>query len=159
MARRPPKQIAEDFFVCKAIELDRFDDFVAAGIKGVIQCRPDEPGLAFGSQTAEKKAHMLGMKFRYVPIRDRLNITARELQAFSEAYQSLPKPAVGYCRTGFRAAVAWGLYELRHRDKCDIRAHIEAVGYDLEPACHMFHAYERKQNLQSRSLLYRIFLA
>ncbi len=158
MPARAPKKLNSDFYVCKAIRLDRFRDFAELGIKTIINCRPDEPGLAFSSSEAEAVARGLGLHYVYVPIRDRLNITDREVRDFTRAFRTHPKPVVGYCRTGFRAAVAWALEELEHRDRAEIRAQVEAIGFDMEPVCHLIRARQRKIEAPRRSWFYRVFL-
>ena len=51
--------------------------------------------------------------------------------AFGAALKDLPRPVLGYCRTGTRSATLWSLHEAKKRPLPEILAATKAAGYDM----------------------------
>ncbi len=79
------------------------------GFRSVINNRPDseEPGQPTSAQVAAA-AHAAGLEYRHIPVIPG-QITDDAIEAFDKAMAEMPKPILGFCRTGTRAAMLWGL--------------------------------------------------
>jgi len=85
-------------------DLKRLHD---AGYKAVICTRPDaeaedQPSFESISDAARK----LGLEAHHLPVPNGA-IVDGQVAAFAEIFADLPKPVVGYCRTGNRAGMLW----------------------------------------------------
>jgi sulfide:quinone oxidoreductase len=102
------QQIGEDFFISGQIHPENMRELAARGIRGIICNRPDneqwgQPDFS----TIRAAAQMAGIEARYVPITHG-RVTPSDEAAFREALNSLPKPVLGYCRSGARSASMYG---------------------------------------------------
>jgi sulfide:quinone oxidoreductase len=79
------------------------------GFRSVINARPDgeDPGQPTSDQVAAA-AHAAGLEYRHIPVIPG-HLTDDAVEAFEKAMEEMPKPIVGFCRTGTRAAMLWGL--------------------------------------------------
>ncbi len=73
-----------------------------AGYKSVVCIRPDneEPGQPKFEDIA-RTANSLGVKAVYIPVSG--TATSSQLSQFRDVCARLPKPVLGYCRSGARA--------------------------------------------------------
>lgn len=84
---------------------------VAAGFKSIICARPDgeDNGQPCFSDVADE-ARRNGLEPVHIPVSGELSTQA--FGKFEQAMRTIPKPVLGYCRSGNRAA---SLYTLLHR--------------------------------------------
>ena len=55
----------------------------------------------------------------------------RRLSLSETLLETLPKPALAYCRTGSRSAILWGLSEARRQPFKEVVLAAMGAGYDL----------------------------
>jgi uncharacterized protein (TIGR01244 family) len=96
------RKIDPDFAVAGQISADDMQQVADAGFKSIVCCRPDdeEPGQPrFAAIAAEAK--LAGLDAVHIPVSG--GIGEGQLIRMEEALKSLPKPMLGYCRSGARA--------------------------------------------------------
>jgi len=103
------RPINDEFAVTEQITVADVEALAAQGIKGLLCNRPDaeapdQPAYA----DIEAAARRLGMSVRSVPV-VASQISAGDVQAFSNAYAELPRPLVAWCRTGTRSITLWAM--------------------------------------------------
>ncbi len=105
------RTLADDFAVTGQIRPAEIPAIVAAGFKSIICARPDgeDNGQPRFADVAEE-ARRNGLEPVHIPVSGALSSVAFGL--FEQAMQTIPKPVLGYCRSGNRAA---SLYALLHR--------------------------------------------
>jgi len=96
------KQIAPDFSTTGQITPDQIKDVAAAGFKSIVCARPDqeEPGQPAFAEVA-KAAEAAGLQIVHIPVSGMLG--EGQIIRFHEAWNAMPKPMLGYCRSGMRA--------------------------------------------------------
>ncbi len=96
------RKIDEDFFVTGQITPEQIKDIAAAGFKSIVCARPDneEPGQPGFGKVAEA-AEVAGIRAVHIPVSGPLG--EGQVIRFHEAWSGLPKPMLGYCRSGARA--------------------------------------------------------
>ena len=98
------QQIAPDFFVSGQVYPDQVRELAGRGIKAILCNRPDNEEWGQPDfETVRAAAEMVGIEARYVPIVHG-RVSPADEAAFAEALASLPKPVLGYCRSGARSA-------------------------------------------------------
>lgn len=129
------KKINEGFSVTEQLSVADVEALAAQGVKSLICNRPDgevadQPSY---SQIAEAAAQA-GMAIRNVPVVTG-KMTDADVQAFSQAYDELPRPLVAYCRSGTRSVNLWALAQgAQGMPVAQIMAAGSAAGYDLSDA-------------------------
>lgn len=103
------KKVAEDFYVSGQIGFADLANLAETGIKSIICARPDDedrnqPLFAELAVVAEKH----GIVMLNVPILPGQAGKA-DVDKFAQGYFSIPKPILGYCRSGARAHSLWEL--------------------------------------------------
>lgn len=103
------KQIDNSFYVSGQVGYSDLKSLAEQGIKSLICARPDleegnQPMFAELAAEAEK----LGFKTLHVPIRPG-QACGDDVERFSAGFKSMPKPILGFCRSGARAHA---LYQL-----------------------------------------------
>ena len=101
------RKLDDTFWVAPQIETDRMEALAAAGVRSIISNRPDaeetaQPAFA----TIEDAARAAGIAVAHVPVVPG-EITQADVDAFAAALDRLPGPALGFCKTGKRAATLW----------------------------------------------------
>ncbi|NNK77125.1 MAG: TIGR01244 family phosphatase [Litoreibacter sp.] len=111
-----PKKLSEEFSACAQLSTDEMPMVHALGYKTVLCNRPDgeeiSQQLFEAIETAAKNA---GLTVHYLPVVSG-GPTAEEIEAFRNAYDSLPKPILAYCRSGGRSTK---LYEAMKQMESD----------------------------------------
>ena len=131
MSATPLRQVAADFFVAPQLVADDFPAAREAGIRTVINNRPD--GEAPG-QLSDAEARALavanGLAYAFVPV-----VSGRmgpdDVATFKAAVAGHPGPHLAYCRSGTRSCHMWAFATAEARP---VDATIEAAaaaGYDL----------------------------
>ncbi len=107
--------LTPDLAVADQLTLDDLDAVKDAGFKAVICNRPDDEGEPHAEAEAmAKKASVLGLEFRYLPVNGG-NITDRDVEQHAMILAEVPAPALTYCRSGTRCAKLWALDEAGKR--------------------------------------------
>ena len=84
------------------------DDIRRAGYKSIVDARPDNEDA--GQPTFDEiavAADAVGLQTIHIPVRGAPS--ADDQAKFSRAWATLPKPVLGYCRSGSRAQMLWQL--------------------------------------------------
>lgn len=133
------KSINEEFAVAEQLSVADIGALAAQGVKSVICNRPDAETAeqpAF-SQIAEA-AQQHGIQIRNVPVVSG-QIADKDVAEFAEAFASLPKPLVAYCRTGTRSITLWALDQgAKGMPVTAILAAGQSAGYELGDAVKRF---------------------
>jgi len=102
-------------------------DFVilaAQGIRSVVNNRPDAEAAGQPRSTElEEAAKLVGIEYVHAPIATQF-MTLAELESNRQLLAALPPPICGFCRTGARAAISWGLLRIGELRKSTV---IDAV--------------------------------
>ena len=125
------KSINEEYFASEQITVDDLKQLQQQGIQAIICNRPDGEGADQPShQTLAKQAEALGIPMVYIPV-ERGAVQEEDVTAFKQHYASLPKPILGYCRSGMRAATLWTLANPNQYPLKELLARTSAAGFDL----------------------------
>lgn len=101
------KNISSDFSVAGQVQVDDIKEIAAKGFKSIICNRPDNEAGAVDHTLIKAKAKKLGLEFHYLPVNG-TGITAENVNDAIALFENLPRPLLGYCRSGRRAE---NLYE------------------------------------------------
>jgi len=101
------------------------------GFRAVINCRPDgeEAGQPSSDEIA-RAAAQAGLAYVHVPVMPG-GIGEEDVAAFGQALETLPQPIFGYCKTGTRAAMLWGLCRCGKEGPEAVLETARQAGYDL----------------------------
>lgn len=113
------------------IDLEDLQVIAEAGYRSVLSNRPD--GEAPDQPTAaavEAAARAAGLAFGHVPVGGGA-ISEADVAAFRHALEALPRPILGFCRTGTRTTTLWALAHAGDRDANQLIETARAAGYDL----------------------------
>jgi sulfide:quinone oxidoreductase len=125
------KRITDKTSVCAQISAADMDAIKNAGFRAIICNRPDSEGADQPSfEDIEKAAKKAGLVAAYLPIESGL-VTDENVDDFGELLKDLPRPLLGYCRSGTRSATLWSLHEAKKRPLPEILAATKAAGYDM----------------------------
>ena len=99
------RPIAPDVYVAPQLQESAFAALAQAGIKSVINNRPDfEGGAEQPSHTAlADKAAQAQLQYAYLPVLGS-HQTPEQIAACAELLNTLPKPLLMFCRSGARSA-------------------------------------------------------
>lgn len=128
------RRVADDFFVAPQLAEADFAAAAAAGIRTVINNRPDgEAPDQVSDAEARRLAEEAGLAYAFVPVATG-GIGAEAAAAFAEAVAEHPGPYLAYCRSGTRSCFLWGLAAAREQKADAVMAAAAKAGYDLTPA-------------------------
>jgi len=103
------KKVSDDFYVSGQVGFSDLPELAEQGIKSIICARPDdEEGNQPRFSDLAKEAKKLGIKTLHVPIRPG-QACGDDVDKFAKGYFDMPKPILGYCRSGMRAHSLWEL--------------------------------------------------
>ncbi|NNF70798.1 MAG: TIGR01244 family phosphatase, partial [Rhodobacteraceae bacterium] len=101
------------------------------GYRAIICNRPDGEGADQPTfEEIEAAAREVGLDARYIPVATG-RVTDADAAAFGAALDELPRPVLGYCRSGMRSATLWSLANADTLATTDILAATKAAGYDM----------------------------
>lgn len=126
------KTLTRTLSVSPQIAAADVEDLAALGFRAVICNRPDGEG-ADQPNFAEIEAacQAAGLQAAYLPVESG-KVSDADATAFATLTDSLPRPALAYCRTGTRSATLWALAEAAHGEPAAaILAAAQKAGYDL----------------------------
>jgi len=128
-----PKTLCEMMAVDKQLTVDGVAEAAKQGYRSIINNRPDgeEPGQPTSAEIGAA-ARAAGMEYVHIPVVPG-QIADDQVAAFEKALEVLPKPILGYCKSGMRASTLWALCRC-----CDLGADAAIdsaakAGYDLAP--------------------------
>jgi len=125
------RRVADDFFVAPQLTADDFATAADAGIRTVINNRPDGEALdQLADAEARELASAAGLRYAFVPVVSG-GIQPEAMLAMAEAVEGNPGPYLAYCRSGTRSCYLWALQAARQRPAEEIVAAAAAAGYDL----------------------------
>ena len=128
------RQVAADFFVAPQLTEADFPAARAAGIKTIINNRPDgEAADQLTDAEARALAQANGLAYVFVPVVSS-GIGPATIASFAAAVADHPGPHLAYCRSGTRSCHMWAFATVGERP---VEATLEAAaeaGYDLSPA-------------------------
>lgn len=98
------RPINEEYAVTAQIAVDDLDDLKEMGFKSIVCHRPDDedPGQPDFAEIAARAAS-LGIETRHIPVTGQP--TADAVRAMVDALDELPRPMLGYCRSGNRSTI------------------------------------------------------
>lgn len=125
------KQITSSFSVASQPTAHEIAAAAEAGFRSILSNRPDgeEPGQPSASAMADMAARH-GLAFAHIPIAPG-NATDADADRMQEALAALPRPTLGFCRSGTRSATLWALAEAGRTDAATLIGQAKAAGYDL----------------------------
>ncbi len=97
------RKVSSDFSVTGQIGTNDLKAIAEAGYKSILCARPDgeEPGQPGFAELAEA-ARAVGLEAVHIPVSGMVG--EGQIIRFHQAWDSLPRPMLGYCRSGARAA-------------------------------------------------------
>jgi uncharacterized protein (TIGR01244 family) len=101
------RQINDEYSVSGQITADELDQIKAMGFQSIVCNRPDEeePGQPAFSDI-EARAKELGLQIRHIPV-GRMGLTPEGVSQMLDAVEDLPKPMLGFCRSGARSTAIY----------------------------------------------------
>lgn len=117
--------------VAPQIALEDVPALKTAGYAALISNRPDgeEPGQP-DAATVRAAAEAAGLAFVHIPV-SMSSLGPEEVEALRHALDTLPGPALAFCRSGTRSAILWALSQAGDRPADELIAAAAAAGYDL----------------------------
>ncbi|HEX8482452.1 MAG TPA: TIGR01244 family sulfur transferase [Allosphingosinicella sp.] len=119
------------FVFVRQLTVDDIDEAAAAGIRLIVNNRPDgeEPGQPSSAQI-EAAARAAGLDYRHIPVAG--GFPPEQVEAMAEALEQ--GPVLAFCRSGTRSAFLWALARAKQGAPAEQSvAAAAAAGYDLRP--------------------------
>jgi uncharacterized protein (TIGR01244 family) len=119
------------FVFVRQLTVDDIDEAAAAGIRLIVNNRPDgeEPGQPSSAQI-EAAARAAGLDYRHIPVAG--GFAPGQVEAMAEALGQ--GPVLAFCRSGTRSAFLWALARAKQGAPAEQSvAAAAAAGYDLRP--------------------------
>lgn len=126
-------ELTDDLMLAGQIGPDTIPLLMEQGIRCIICNRFDgeEQGQP-DFHSVERAAAAHGIKAVYLPVlQPPQPIPDADAFAFGDLLETLPKPALAYCRTGSRSVILWGLSEARRRPFKEVVLAAMGAGFDL----------------------------
>ncbi len=101
----PAQALSAAFCVAPQLEPSAMAEAAAAGIRSVINNRPDFEGGPDQPTSAVMEAAALaaGLEYRFLPVNGGYQ-SPEEIAAFAQLLTSLPTPILAFCRSGARSS-------------------------------------------------------
>jgi sulfide:quinone oxidoreductase len=101
------RKISQTYAVCGQIRSDDLPTIAQSGFKSVVCNRPEgESADQESFDTIAESARGLGIEAAFLPVAPQ-GATEDDRQTFERLFTRLPKPVLGYCRSGNRSATLW----------------------------------------------------
>lgn len=124
------KSVNDALSVSAQISVDDVATIKARGFKSIICNRPDnEQENQVNFDAIEQAAIEAGLSCYFQPVVSG-KVTQDDAERFAEITDTLPKPALAYCRTGTRSITLWSLANVNSLGLPTVLQHAEAAGYD-----------------------------
>jgi uncharacterized protein (TIGR01244 family) len=124
------------FVFTRQLAVDDIDEAAAAGIRLIVNNRPDgeEPGQP-SSAEIEAAARAAGLDYRHIPVAG--GFAPERIEAMARALDE--GPVLAFCRSGTRSTFLWALARAsRGAPAEESLAAAAAAGYDLGPIRGLF---------------------
>ncbi|WP_138466345.1 bifunctional protein tyrosine phosphatase family protein/NAD(P)/FAD-dependent oxidoreductase [Poseidonocella sp. HB161398] len=125
------RTITPDFSASPQIQPSDLEEIARLGFRSVICNRPDGESAdapAFAEIAAAAEA--AGLEIVHQPVVSG-KVEDADAAEFGRVLSRLPKPALGYCRTGTRSTILWSLSQAGSRPLPEILERTKAAGYDM----------------------------
>jgi sulfide:quinone oxidoreductase len=128
------RRLGDDFYVAPQLRPEDFPAAKAAGIRTIINNRPDgESPDQMSDAEARAAASTAGLTYVHVPVPGG-GLTRAHLEQFRAAVDSHAGPFLAYCRSGTRSCYLWAFTAVRELPVSYVLAAAAEAGYDLGPA-------------------------
>ena len=126
------KRLNENHYVCDQLDASDLGRLADQGIRTIINNRPDgEQSEQPTSEELEQAARAVGLEYVHAPVVSQA-LTYEELEANKRALSAASKPVCGFCRTGTRGAIAWGLASAESEQAEVIVQTVAEAGFSTE---------------------------
>jgi len=127
------KEIMPGFSVTSQVLVEDLVEVAALGFKSLVNNRPDdeEEGQPKSAELSAE-AERLNLHYLHVPVNGMALPADHDAQAFAEALDSLPKPVLGFCRTGNRAVRMWAIAKAGELDVSELLAAANRTGFCID---------------------------
>lgn len=100
------RQINDEYSVTPQVAVDDLDAIKEMGFRSIVCHRPDDedPGQPDFAEIAARAA-AVGIETRHIPVVGQP--TADAVREMVDALDELPKPMLGYCRSGNRSTIIY----------------------------------------------------
>ncbi|MGD9510207.1 MAG: TIGR01244 family sulfur transferase [Geminicoccaceae bacterium] len=133
MRQAPFRKVAGDYFVAPQLQPEDFTAAQGAGIRTIINNRPDgEVPDQLSDAEAGQLAMSLGLDYAYVPVVSG-QMSFADVKALAAVLAEHPGPYLAYCRSGTRSCHLWACATVSQRPVDETLAAAAAAGYDLSP--------------------------
>lgn len=105
MNQLPLRPVAPDVYVAPQLTPDAMAAIARAGIRSVINNRPDfesDPSQPTNA-SIEAAAVAAGLEYRFLPVSGAYQ-SPEQIAAFARLLDELPRPILAFCRSGARSA-------------------------------------------------------
>ena len=107
------KQLYKNIFVAGQIAPADFADLASAGIKVIINNRPDGEEIGqFSAEEAKQCAAKHGITYHYLPMTNGQPLPPTLVEEFKTVINSTDEPILAHCRSGMRSAFLWALGQI-----------------------------------------------
>lgn len=131
------KRLDDGMSVSPQLSFDDIDRAAREGYRAIISNRPDgEDAGQPDAATIRAEAERHGLAFAHIPIIPG-KAADGDADAMRHALDRLPKPILGFCRSGARAATLWALANADRSEPTTLIRQASGAGHDiagLEPA-------------------------
>lgn len=107
------KKISDSFYLAAQINPSDLPAYQAAGIKTIINNRPDneEPGqISAAEMSAAAKEH--GIDYHYLPMANGQPLPPTLVDDFKAVIDNTNDPVLAHCRSGMRSSFIWALGQI-----------------------------------------------
>ncbi|MGV3548880.1 TIGR01244 family sulfur transferase [Rhizobium sp.] len=100
------RPIDAEYAVTPQVSVDDLEEIKDLGFKSIVCHRPDDedPGQPDFSEIAARAAE-LGLEIRHIPVSGQP--TPDAVRAMVDALDEMPRPMLGYCRSGNRSTIIY----------------------------------------------------
>lgn len=124
------KRLTDTIFVAGQIKADDFAAIAAAGIKTIINNRPDDE-VMFQPKASELEALAKEHDINFHNIQFSQSLDPAQVQEFAELLETASGPILAFCRTGTRSTTIWALSQVGRLSAQSILEAAGNAGYDL----------------------------
>ena len=107
------KHLHKHLYVSGQITVDQFGQFAEAGIKTIINNRPDnEEAGQLSQQEASKLANQHGIDYVFLPMHNGQPMPDNLVSDFKQVIDRNDDPVLAHCRSGMRSSMIWALGQI-----------------------------------------------
>jgi uncharacterized protein (TIGR01244 family) len=137
MASERFRRLDEQVYVAPQLVAADFDAARAAGVRTIINNRPDgEAPDQLPSTEAARLAEAAGLDYVHIPVPSG-GMTRFHVDAFADALAGRRGPFLAYCRSSTRCCHLWAFTAARQMPVDGVIESAARAGYDLEGARHV----------------------